>query len=150
MKFLKNKSVDPAEVNGKLRELGTAELLQKVKAHTLLKRPDFDIRQMAGISGELASELAKYDRYVQEQAEILLKYDSYIDKEEKMADKMRRFEGMHIAGKLNYDEIKALSLEARQKLKRIAPETLGQASRISGVSPADISVLMVYLDKETV
>jgi tRNA uridine 5-carboxymethylaminomethyl modification enzyme len=148
-KFLREKSIDPAEVNAKLVEYGTAEINQKVKAFSLLKRPNFDMVRLGSLSPSLSDELAKYDRHVQEQVEIALKYDAYIEKEEKMADKMRRFESMYIKGKLNYDEIKALSAEARQKLKKMMPETIGQASRISGVSPADISVLMVYLDRAT-
>jgi len=148
-KFLQNISIDPADVNGKLRELGTAELTQKVKAVSLLRRPDFDITALAQLNTHLTEELARYDRFVQEQVEIELKYETYIEKEAKTAEKMRRYENMHIAGKLDYDTIVALSAEAKQKLNRIKPETIGQASRISGISPADISVLMVYLDKAT-
>ncbi|MCS7003759.1 MAG: tRNA uridine-5-carboxymethylaminomethyl(34) synthesis enzyme MnmG [Cytophagales bacterium] len=146
-KFLSLLSLDPSEINGKLREFGTAELSQKVKAITLLRRPDFDINLLSQLNTELSKELSKYDRFTKEQVEIEVKYETYIQKEAKTAEKMRRYENMHIAGKLNYDEIVALSAEARQKLKKFQPQTIGQASRISGISPADISILMVYLDK---
>ena len=83
---------------------------------------------------------------VKEQAEILLKYETYIEKEEKTALKLNKLENLKINDSLNYSEIKALSNEAREKLIKIKPKTIGQASRISGVSPADISILMVYIE----
>jgi len=86
---------------------------------------------------------------VKEQAEILLKYENYIEKEEKVALKLNKLENLQIKDSLNYAQIKALSNEAREKLIKIKPKTIGQASRISGVSPADISILMVYIESQT-
>jgi tRNA uridine 5-carboxymethylaminomethyl modification enzyme len=95
----------------------------------------------------IAEVLNKYSNEVLEQVEIGLKYESYIDREQKLAEKIGNLENYKIRTDFEYDRVKALSAEGREKLKRIKPETIGQASRISGVSPADISILTVYLGK---
>ena len=146
LRILNDFSLTPDEVNSGLEKLGSQILPQNYKAAKVLKRPELSLELLKQISPKLNTELEKYTWEAQEQAEILLKYDTYIDREKKTADKQSRFESMRIRESLDYKQIKALSAEAREKLNRLRPETLGQASRISGVSPADISVLMLYLD----
>lgn len=91
--------------------------------------------------------LARYDHEIIEQTEVNIKYESYIEREQKLAEKIGGLEEYRIRADFDYDRVKALSSEAREKLKKIKPETIGQASRISGVSPSDISVLTIYLGK---
>lgn len=147
IEFLKNKSISPTDVNDKLREIQSAELSQSQKAAQLLKRPEMELTILMNMVDGLKEELHKYSEEALMQAEILIKYDSYIEKEEKLAEKLNNLDNVKLGDWLNYREIKQLSNEARDKLSKIKPQTLGQASRISGVSPADISVLMVYLNK---
>lgn len=147
LQYLKQKSVAPEEVNGGLQSIGSAPLSQKVKAEQIIKRPEISLKQLAQIDTQIGAELAKFSEEAVEQAEILIKYDTYIEKEERLALRLSNLDNIRLNPNLNYREIKALSNEAREKLTRLRPQTLGQASRISGVSPADISVLMVYLDK---
>ncbi len=147
IEFLKNKSISPTDVNDKLREMQSAEISQSQKAAQLLKRPEMELATLMNMTEGLKEELAKYSEEALMQAEILIKYDSYIEKEEKLAEKLSNLDSIKLGDWLNYKEIKQLSNEARDKLSKIRPQTLGQASRISGVSPADISVLMVYLNK---
>jgi tRNA uridine 5-carboxymethylaminomethyl modification enzyme len=96
---------------------------------------------------DISSYLKKYDMEELEQAEILIKYETYIDKEQKLAERIESLENFRIPENFNYQIISAISSEAKEKFSKIKPSTLGQASRISGVSPADISVLMVYLGR---
>jgi tRNA uridine 5-carboxymethylaminomethyl modification enzyme len=147
IEFLKNKSISPTDVNDKLREMQSAELSQSQKASQLLKRPEMELATLMNMTEGLKEELGKYSEEALMQAEILVKYDSYIEKEEKLAEKLGNLDNIKLGDWLNYKEIKQLSNEARDKLTKIKPQTLGQASRISGISPADISVLMVYLNK---
>ncbi len=147
IEFLKNKSISPTDVNDKLREMQSAEISQSQKAAQLLKRPEMELAILMNMTEGLKEELAKYSEEALMQAEILIKYDSYIEKEEKLAEKLGNLDSIKLGDWLNYKEIKQLSNEARDKLSKIRPQTLGQASRISGVSPADISVLIVYLNK---
>jgi tRNA uridine 5-carboxymethylaminomethyl modification enzyme len=145
MKFLQNKSISHDEVNPFLAEIGTAELKQKVKAIDLLKRPQVGIHALMAMSNEVGEFLTNYDAETLEEAEIHLKYAEYIEKEQQTVDKMLKMENCVIEGKIDYQKIGSLSMEARLKLSKLNPRTLGQASRISGVSPADISVLMVMM-----
>ncbi|MDQ3392842.1 MAG: tRNA uridine-5-carboxymethylaminomethyl(34) synthesis enzyme MnmG [Bacteroidota bacterium] len=144
---LKFKKVVPDEVNESLGALQTATIKEKLSVYKLLKRPEISLEEVANMDGALASYLTKYDEDVLEQAEIIIKYDSYIEKEEKLAEKINSMDLFKINPELDFAKISALSTEAREKLRKIKPETIGQASRISGVSPADISILMVYLGK---
>lgn len=144
---LKHKKVVPDEVNNSLDALQTATIKEKVSVYKLLKRPEISLYEVAKMDGDFATYLSKYDDDVIEQAEIQVKYDSYIEKEEKLAEKINSLENYKINHELDYNKISALSAEAKEKLRKIKPETIGQASRISGVSPADISILMVYLGK---
>ena len=139
--------VEPTSANALLEELGTSALVDRTSASNLLKRPQVGVEQLKQMGDAVAAVLRKYDAETQEQAEISLKYESYIDREQKMAEKIGSLEDYKIKPDFDYDRVKALSAEAREKLKRLRPETIGQMSRISGVSPADVSVLTVYLGK---
>ena len=138
--YLKKKSMEPAEVNNILLALESAPISEKAKATNLLKRPNIEIEHLAKADGELANFLAQYNKESWEQASIEIKYESYIEKENQHAERMKELENYVIKERLDYNNMPALSHEARQKLLKINPETIGQASRISGVSPADISV----------
>jgi tRNA uridine 5-carboxymethylaminomethyl modification enzyme len=144
---LKELRAIPEEVNSSLVNLGTAALEEKVPVINLLRRPQVGIPQLKNLSNDISSVLAKYSDEVLEQAEIVVKYEPYIDREQKLAEKIESLEDYKIKPDFDYDRVKALSSEAREKLKKIRPETIGQMSRISGVSPADVSVLSVYLGK---
>ena len=144
---LSQKRIAPDYVNNSLSGMNSATIRQKVPVLGLLKRPELNIEHIKLLNDDLHEYLNKYSQHVLEQAEIQVKYDSYIEKEKQMALKMEQLEDKKIRNDFNYDEIKALSAEGREKLKKIKPQTIGQASRISGVSPADISILMVYLSK---
>lgn len=147
MKYLTKKGVHQDEVNDKLEEIGSAKLKFKHKASQLIRRPKIGINVLMDFIPEIKADLEQYSPLALEQAEILTKYESYIEKEESMAQKLSKLENMFIKNSFDYTQVKALSNEAREKLKTIRPQTVGQASRISGVSPADISVLMVYLER---
>ena len=139
--------VEPAAVNGFLAAKNSAEIHEKTRAAHLLRRPGVELPELAAALPALAEALAPYSDDAQEQAVIQLKYETYLQKEQQQAQRMRELEDFRISGRLDYKAMPALSHEAREKLLKIQPETLGQASRISGVSPADVSVLMVYLNR---
>ncbi len=142
---LNKKRVEPAESNDILDGLNTAALKQRVPVVNLLKRPEINISQLVKLNEELKQYLNNYPEEILNQAEISIKYDTYIEKERQLVEKMEALEDKKIRDNFSYDEISSLSAEAKQKLKEVRPRTLGQASRISGVSPSDISILMVYL-----
>uniref|UniRef100_UPI0040489B42 tRNA uridine-5-carboxymethylaminomethyl(34) synthesis enzyme MnmG n=2 Tax=Algoriphagus sp. TaxID=1872435 RepID=UPI0040489B42 len=144
---LKQKKFSPDAINPGLERLETATITEKISAEKLLKRPQLGIKELASLSEELADYLEKYPTEVIEQAEIQIKYESYLVKEQLMVDKLANMEDFKIAPTFDYLGIAALSNEGRQKLHKIRPDTLGQASRISGVSPADLSILTVYLGR---
>ncbi|MBX0333691.1 tRNA uridine-5-carboxymethylaminomethyl(34) synthesis enzyme MnmG [Pontibacter sp. HSC-14F20] len=145
--YLNNKAIEPGDINSMLEQMGSAPIVEKQRAGQLIKRPNIEIKHIAEAVPVVAEYLSKFKADSIEQAEIAVKYESYIAKEHNMAAKMGELENYNIKEKIDYRNIPALSAEAREKLLRIQPETIGQASRISGVSPADISVLMVYLGK---
>jgi len=142
---LNKTKVKPESVNQSLLDMDTSPITEKVTLAHLLRRPQIAIEQLKTLDTE--NVIAKYSQEVQEQAEITIKYESYIDREHKLAEKLGSLEDFKIRNDFDYDRVKALSLEAREKLKKIKPETLGQATRISGVSPSDISVLSIYMGK---
>lgn len=144
---LKQKKLSPESINDGLETIGTASIQEKISAEKLLKRPQLGIRELMAIDADLQQYLSKYSKEVLEQAEIQIKYDSYIDKEQQMVEKLSNMENYRIPSLFDYLSITALSNEGKQKLNKIRPETLGQASRISGVSPADLSILTVYLGR---
>jgi len=140
-------TVYPEKMDPMLKEQGTTVLSQPVKAKTLIPRPEISIYNLIDADAELKQKAAEIteDPRVYEQVEIQIKYAGYIEKEFEMVEEMNKKEDMLIPETLEYERINSLSSEGRQKLDRVRPETLGQASRISGVTPSDISVLMVYL-----
>ena len=144
---LRTIKVSPDEVNGYLQQQGWATLREKQPLQQLLKRPDIEMNEMRQLSPAFGTFLSRFDEESIEQAMIMVKYESYIEKERIVVEKMNKFEDLGIIGSFDYDRVSALSFEGRQKLKKLRPQTLGQASRISGVSPSDISVLMVFLGR---
>jgi tRNA uridine 5-carboxymethylaminomethyl modification enzyme len=144
---LKKIKLDPENVNTELSGMNTATLREKVAVASLLKRPEIGIHDLRHIHPDLTTLFSKYNPDVCEQAEIEIKYETYIQREHKLAEKIEGLEGFRIRPDFDYDRVKALSTEAREKLKKIKPETIGQASRISGVSPADVSILTVYMGR---
>ena len=145
--LLQKLSVAPDQVNGLLEELGSAPLKQKMKATSIISRPHVGIKDLATVIPDLKTALAAFSEEYLEQAEIEIKYEGYVAKEQEIAEKMQRLEDVSLSESLDYHKLQSLSSEAREKLSRVRPRTLGQASRISGVSPADISVLMVYMGR---
>lgn len=139
--------INPEEINSDLLQLGTAEIKEKIKLSQLLKRPQITIAALKDLNPSQYAFLDIYDKREIEQAEIQIKYEAYIDRENKSSEKMKSLESLKINPQFDYKKITSLSAEAKEKLLTIKPETLGQASRISGVSPADISILMVYLGR---
>lgn len=144
---LKQKKLEPAISNEILEEIGTATIKEKISIEKLLKRPQIGVNELKMLDKDLESYLSGFAQDVLEQAEIQIKYDSYIEKERQMVEKLSNMEDFKIPQKFDYLQVPALSAEGRQKLNKIRPITLGQASRISGVSPADLSILTVYLGR---
>jgi tRNA uridine 5-carboxymethylaminomethyl modification enzyme len=145
--YTRTKSIDPSTVNGLLDELGTSAINQGAKLFNLLSRPQVGFNDLKKADSGLAELLSAYDKETIEQAEIKIKYESYFIKEMEIVDRMKKMEDKAINPDFDYHTLVSLSKEAREKLMKIKPRTLGQASRISGVSPSDISVLMVLVSK---
>jgi tRNA uridine 5-carboxymethylaminomethyl modification enzyme len=149
--FIKNNSAFPEEVNESFKELNTPSINQKTKLSQLLLRPQVNLELLKSKVPYLNSEINKTPleirTQVEECAEILVKYESYIKKEEEIVSKLAHYENLVIKEDFDYHALKSLSFEAREKLSKIRPKTIGQAGRISGVSPADISVLIVYIGR---
>jgi tRNA uridine 5-carboxymethylaminomethyl modification enzyme len=147
--YLEKTSVAPEEINGYLNEMGTPPLTQKRKLIDLVLRNDITIGGIASHFPPLSSLLTE-QHYTPEQiegAEIRIKYSGYIDRERQAADKLQRLESIRIRPDFDFNTLTSLSIESRQKLSKIRPATIGQASRIPGVSPADINVLLVYFGR---
>ena len=145
--LLKNSSIEPQEIDNYLVEKGTTVLPQKMKLEKIVLRPQIGLLDMTEHVAAVKTLLGKYEDEFLEQAEISVKYEGYIEKEKELVRKMQKVEKLKLKPDFDYNSIPSLSIEARQKLNKIKPETVGQAGRISGVSPADIAVLMVYLSK---
>lgn len=145
--WLQQTKVELSVINPWLVDKESAELREKTSLLNLLKRPNINIKDFANINDEVKSYIESKQKEHLEQAEIIAKYDSYIEKEKLMADKLRAMEDLKMPVEINYDNFVALSNEAKDKLKKIRPLTLGQASRISGISPSDISIIMIQLTK---
>jgi tRNA uridine 5-carboxymethylaminomethyl modification enzyme len=146
-KELSEASVEPADINPYFDTLGSAQLSEKQKAAKVLLRPGVDLSSLTKYSSALAELLAGFSAESIEQAEIQVKYERYIEKEQEIVDRMSQLENLVIPASFDYDKISALSNEALQKFKKIRPATLGQASRISGVNPSDVQILMVYMGR---
>jgi tRNA uridine 5-carboxymethylaminomethyl modification enzyme len=140
-------SLDPAESTDYLLEKKTAPLTQKQKAAQVLLRPAIDLHSMVNSIPRLKASLGDHSPEVLEQAEIQLKYEVYIEKEKELVNRMAQLEDLLIPDNFNYDRVSSLSNEALQKFKKIKPRTLGQASRISGVNPSDVQILMVFMGR---
>ncbi len=145
--YLKTTSISPDKVNYLLADLDTSALTQNAKMFQLITRPQVTFADLRKADKTFDEILNSYDKETIEQAEIKVKYESYFEKELEIVDKMKRMEDREINPEFNYVNLVSLSKEAREKLMKIKPKTLGQASRISGVSPSDISVLMVHMAK---
>lgn len=144
---LKHKKLDPELINEGLEGFGTAIIKEKISIEKLLKRPQLGLENIKKLDKNFEIYLSKFSQNAIEQAEIQIKYDSYLAKEQQMVEKLASMENYKIPPNFDYKTIDPLSAEAKQKLHKIKPETLGQASRISGVSPADLSILTVYLGR---
>lgn len=151
LEFCRNFSIKPALINSTLEQFGTTPLREGCKLADLIERPQISLKQLAGHIRPLAAELEKTEparrEEIIEAAEILMKYNGYIGRERLIADKMKRLEDIRIRGRFDYSNLLSLSTECRQKLQKHDPETLAEASRIPGVSPSDINVLLVLLNR---
>lgn len=144
---LKIKKVKPDEVNSILESLGTSTLREGTSLLNLLKRPNIGIEELKTLTPEVDELIRNYSPEILEQVEINVKYESYIEKEQLMVEKVSRLENLLIPESFDYSKLTTISIEGRQKLAKIKPATIGQASRISGVSASDVSVLMVYMGR---
>lgn len=147
--YIKNYSVKPESINSFLESMNSAPLRQGMKLVDILTRPQIGLVQLLTVLEPLNDFVTEHALRAEiiEAAEISIKYSGYIERERMLADKLSRLENLVIAGKFNYEELNNLSIEARQKLSKIQPRTIGQASRISGVSPADINVLLILMGR---
>ncbi len=144
---LKQKKIEPHQVNPILEKIKSSPIKEKISIYQLLKRPEINLSELNKIDNFDEGFLQQYSSEALEQASIETIYETYIEKEKKFVEKIEQYENYKIKPDLDYKTIKALSSEAIEKLNKIKPNTIGQASRISGVSPADVSVIMVYLGK---
>ena len=150
IEFCRTAPVKPKEINSALESLGTTPLRAGCKAIDLIGRPQISLPILANLVPELHSvfdAIPNRKEEIIEAAEVKMKYAGYIERERQIADKMHRLENIKIKGRFDYNSLQSLSTECRQKLIRINPETLAQASRIPGVSPSDINVLLVLLGR---
>lgn len=147
IKFLREQAISPEEANDFLVSRESSPLNQKVKLTSVLSRPGVSIWDLRDISSPTSDFLNSFRKEDIEQAEIQVKYEGYIQRESELADKMQRLDYVMLDEDLDYRKLASLSIEAKEKLSRQRPRSLGQASRISGISPADISVLMIYLGR---
>lgn len=145
--YFKNNSADPNTLNPFLESVNSAPLSQKTRYFNVLSRPNVSAGQLIEQDTMLLKEMSVFDKETIEQAEILMKYEGYIEREKENAEKQIRLEELFIKPDFNYNSIKSLGAEAIEKFIKYKPQTIGQASRISGINPADISVLLVYLGR---
>ena len=148
VKFLKELSIKPDEINPLLEDQKTAKISQSMKMYKVAARPQLNFEMISKLPKIKAFiEAENIDLEIVEQTEIHVKYAGYIEKEKNQADKLNRLENVPIPSTFDYSKVKSLSIEAKQKLTKIQPTSISQASRISGVSPSDISVLLVYMGR---
>jgi tRNA uridine 5-carboxymethylaminomethyl modification enzyme len=140
-------SVEPATINPYLETLSSAPISEKQKLGKILLRPGVTLQGLMSSNTDLTLQLSAIPTESLEQAEIQIKYARYIEKEQEMADRLSQLDHLPIPVQLDYDRIPALSNEATQKFKKLRPATLGQASRISGVNPSDVQILLVYMGR---
>lgn len=150
MRSLREIGITPEKANSMLRSKDSSELNQQVKLSSLVTRPQltiFDVLEISDEAKSVVNNLEMDQEEIVEQAEILMKYEGYIQREEEQVEKLQRLENVAIPDHVSYKDIKSLSIEAKEKLDQIRPVTIGQASRVSGVSPSDISVLLIHLGR---
>jgi len=150
LNFLKQTSVDPEDINQYLLNSNTPEISQKTRIANILLRPQVSLKGLIPFIGTLnnyCTDEGIIADDILEESEILIKYEGYIDREHEIAQKLNKFEDIILHDNFNYSKLSSLTLEAREKLNKIRPKTIGQASRISGVSPSDISALLVFLGR---
>ena len=145
--IMKEYAVEPEEINPFLEQMNSAPIAQKQRLAQLLLRPNLDLKALLKASDKINTALEMYSEEILEQAEIQVKYDTYINKERDLVQKMSQLEELIIPDNFNYEKMTSLSNEARQKFNKIKPRTLGQASRISGVNPSDVQILMVFMGR---
>ena len=145
--IMKEYAVEPEEINPFLEQMNSAPIAQKQRLGQLLLRPNLDLKALLKASDKINTALEMYSEEILEQAEIQVKYDTYINKERDLVQKMSQLEELIIPDNFNYEKMTSLSNEARQKFNKIKPRTLGQASRISGVNPSDVQILMVFMGR---
>lgn len=143
----RSESIPPDSINNFLEQLGSAPLTQKVKLHSVLTRPQISMEALRQVLPELDRFLSTFDSESVNLAEVNMKYQGYIAREQEKVEKMSRLEAVRLSESFDYSTLQSLSSEAREKLNQIKPASIGQASRISGVSPADISVLLVHMGR---
>lgn len=145
--ILKDTSAEPGEINGFLQQLNSSPITEKQKLEKILLRPDVELDQLMLALPKLNESLKGFTKEHLEQASIQVKYDVYIGKEKELVNRMSQLEDLEIPESFDYKKIQALGNEAREKLNRVKPRTLGQASRISGINPSDVQILMVYMGR---
>ena len=146
-KIINELSIEPEDVNSFLSASGSTEINQKQKVAQVLLRPGISLAGLADSIPALNALLRPFNRETIEQAEIQVKYEVYIAKEKELVSRMNQMEELEIPSKFDYGKVQAISTEAREKLGKIKPRTLGQASRISGINPSDVQILMVYMGR---
>jgi tRNA uridine 5-carboxymethylaminomethyl modification enzyme len=147
IKYFKNTSADPDTINAYLEKMGSAAINQKLRYYNILSRPDISVKGILENCSDVKDFIKNMDEETIEQAEILMKYEGYLEREQENAEKLKRLEDLKIKADYNYDSIISLGTEAKEKLKKFKPSSIGQASRISGINPADISVLLVHMGR---
>jgi len=144
---LKEMAIKPDEINGWFEKINSSPIVEKQKAQKILLRPDVELNEFAEAIPKLKEALSSFTKEAIEQAAIQVKYDVYIDKEKELVQRMSQLEELEIPESFDYKKIASLGNEAREKLTRIKPRTLGQASRISGINPSDVQILMVFMGR---
>ncbi len=145
--ILKSTVVNPDQINGFLESIGSSKITEKQRAEKILLRPNIELTDLSGALPFLEDSLKSYSKEEIEQAAIQVKYDTYIEKEREIVSRMSEMENLNIPDSFDYGKLSSLGNEAKEKLNRIRPKTLGQASRISGINPSDVQILMVYMGR---
>jgi tRNA uridine 5-carboxymethylaminomethyl modification enzyme len=140
-------SLSPTDINPFFESISSSLIVEKQKASKILLRPEIELKDLMEVIPVLENELKDFSNEVIEQASIQIKYDVYIEKEKELVERMSQLENLMIPETFDYKKISALGNEAREKLSKIKPSTLGQASRISGINPSDVQILMVYMGR---
>ncbi|HEX5667216.1 MAG TPA: tRNA uridine-5-carboxymethylaminomethyl(34) synthesis enzyme MnmG, partial [Chitinophagaceae bacterium] len=146
-KLMNEMTIEPAEINSFLQQKDSAFLSQKQKLGQIILRPNISLEELTAEIPSIRAVFGKENKDHLQQAEIQVKYEVYIGKEKELVSRMNQMEELEIPTSFDYKKVQAISAEAREKLNRIKPRTLGQASRISGINPSDVQILMVYMGR---